>query len=200
MFEEVVANRSAKIGIDHPDTLRAMSNLALAHQHAGRTDAAVKMLEDVVRLRKSKLGLDHPDTLKSMNDLAGAYLETKRWHDAELVLRPCLDLRQKRATADWRRFLTMSQLGASLAAQKKYAEAEPLLVDGYEGMVFHKSEIPAYRKKDLTAAASRIVPFYEALGKGTKSTCGAARSRGLRIRLLLGRERAANRRDENTSA
>ena len=63
----------------------------------------------------------------------------------------------------------MSQLGAALAAQKIYAEAEPLLVEGYEGMVLHKSEIPAHRKKDLTAAASRIVPFYEAWGKSEKA-------------------------------
>lgn len=101
-------------------------------------------------------------------DPKGAYLEKHYWHDAEGMLRSCLGLREKQGSADWRRYLTMSQLGAALAAQREYAEAEPLLVDGYQGMELHKSESPAHRKKVLTAAASRILPFYEVWGKADK--------------------------------
>jgi eukaryotic-like serine/threonine-protein kinase len=32
-------------------------------------------------------------------------------------------------------------LGASLAGQKKYAEAEPLLIEGYQGMLARKDRI-----------------------------------------------------------
>jgi serine/threonine protein kinase/tetratricopeptide (TPR) repeat protein len=169
IFEEVLAARKAKLGPDHPDTLKSLSNLALARQDAGRAAEAVTILEEVVRLRTSKLGPAHTDTLKSLNDLAGAYLETKRWGDAERLLRSCLARREQQQPDDWRRYQTMSQLGAALAAQEKYAEAEPLLIGGYEGLKAREATIPAHRRKDLTAAASRIVPFYEAWGNPAKA-------------------------------
>ena len=127
------------------------------------------MFKEVLQLREGKLGPQHADTLKSMNDLATAYLETSRWPDAEELLRKCLQLREKATPDDWRRFHTMSQLGSSLVALGRNAQAEPLLIAGYEGMKRRETEIPAYRKKDLAAAATRIVAFYEAWGKPEKA-------------------------------
>jgi serine/threonine protein kinase/tetratricopeptide (TPR) repeat protein len=170
MFEEVLAIRRAKLGPDHPDTLTTQDNLALVYQEAGRIDEAIPKFEEVLGLRKLKLRPDHPDTLTSRNLLAAAYLDSKRWSDAETLLRECLELRVKTRPEEWRRFHTMSQLGAALAAQKQYDEAEPLLIGGYEGLKSREAKIPPQRKKDLTAAASRIVPFYEVWGKPEKAT------------------------------
>jgi hypothetical protein len=61
----------------------------------------------------------------------------------------------------------MSQLGAALDGQKKYADAERLLVDGFEGLLAHKTQIPARQKRELAAACARIPPLYEALGQPT---------------------------------
>ena len=50
--------------------------------------------------------------------------------------------------------------------QKKYAEAEPLLVSGYEGLkLAEEASIPANGKKRLTEAVERLVQFSEATGK-----------------------------------
>jgi non-specific serine/threonine protein kinase/serine/threonine-protein kinase len=168
LFEEVLVWRRAKLGADHPDTIKSLSNLAVTYQAVDQTAKAVPRFEEVLRLRKEKLKPNHPDTLKSMNDLAGAYLEVCRWSDAEVLLRECLQLRKKTTPDDWRRFQTMNQLGFSLVAQKKFSEAERLLIDGYEGMKVHEPQISAYNKKELTAAAKRIVSLYEAWGKPGK--------------------------------
>ena len=45
---------------------------------------------------------------------------------------------EKQQPDDWQRFRAESLLGASLTGQKKYAEAEPLLLEGYEGMASAK--------------------------------------------------------------
>ena len=63
----------------------------------------------------------------------------------------------------------MSQLGTLLAAQGNRTEAEPLLTGGYEGMKIRETKIPAHRKKDLEAAGSRIVSFYEGWAKPEKA-------------------------------
>ena len=56
-----------------------------------------------------------------------------------------------------------------MAGQKKYPEAEPLLIRGYEGLKARAADIPAKRQKVLTEAAARIVPFYEVWGKEDKA-------------------------------
>ena len=43
---------------------------------------------------------------------------------------------------DWSRFNTMSQLGGALLGQGRYAEAEPLVIEGYEGMKARAAKIP----------------------------------------------------------
>jgi serine/threonine protein kinase len=167
--EEVLKLYQAKLGTDHPDTLISMNNLGRSYRAAGRLSAAVLLIEETLRLRKAKLGSDHPDTLSTMNDLAGAYLETRRWTEAESTARQCLGFREAKSPDDWPRFYTMSQLGASLAGQKKYAEAEPLLVQGYEGLKARQAKISAPSKKYLVEAAARIVPFYETCGRADKA-------------------------------
>ncbi len=164
LFEKVLALRTIKLGHDNPDTLRSLHNLATSYREAGRTNEAIPLFEQAVTLRKAKLKPDHPDTLASMNSLAAAYLDTQQWAKAEVVLQDCLKLREQTQPDDWRRFHTMSQLGASLAGLGKYADAEPMLIDGYEGLRAREAKIPPRFKKDLTAAASRIVPFYEKWG------------------------------------
>jgi len=60
---------------------------------------------------------------------------------------------------------TKSLLGASFFGQRKYAEAEPLFLQGYEGMKARDKAIPPQHKKRLSAARERLVQLYDAWGK-----------------------------------
>ena len=66
-------------------------------------------------------------------------------------------------------------LGGSLLGQKKYAEAEPLILAGYEGMKGREAKIPAHGKLRLTEAAERVVRLYEAWGKPEKAAAWKAK-------------------------
>jgi hypothetical protein len=100
-----------------------------------------------------------------MNNLANAYQEKGDFARAERILRESLTLRQKKQPNAWRTFHTQSQLGGSLLGQKNYAEAEPLLRAGYEGLKQREATIPAASKKYLTEALERLVQLYDAWGK-----------------------------------
>ena len=89
--------------------------------------------------------------------------------DAEPFIRECLAIREKKLPEDWTRFNAMSLLGGSLLGQKKYDEAEPLLIQGYEGMKAREAKIPAQSKIYLAQAAERIVALYDAWGKPEKA-------------------------------
>jgi hypothetical protein len=76
---------------------------------------------------------------------------------------------RKKQPDDWQRFRAESLLGASLAGQKEYGEAVPLLIEGYQGMVERKNQIRVGDWHHLKRAHEWIVQLYEAWGKPQKA-------------------------------
>jgi non-specific serine/threonine protein kinase/serine/threonine-protein kinase len=169
LYEEILAARQAKLGPEHPDVAKTVYSLAYSYRRAGRLAEAIRRHEQALALRKAKLPAEHPDTIASVGQLGSAYLESQRFADAEAVLRECLALREKKEPDRWQRFQTMSHLGAALAGQQKYAEAERPLVDGFDGLLTRERQIPPPLKGELAAAGARIPPFYEAWGRPTEA-------------------------------
>ena len=60
-------------------------------------------------------------------------------------------------------------LGASLAGQKKYADAMPLLVEGYTGMLARKNRMAALDHYHLDRGREWLVQLYRALGQPEKA-------------------------------
>ena len=52
-------------------------------------------------------------------------------------------------------------LGSCLLAQKKYAEAEALLLQGYEGLKERQATLAGPGRRWLTEATERLVRYYE---------------------------------------
>src|SRR5262249_17391900 len=81
-------------------------------------------------------------------------------------LRQYLDLAREKLPDGWRRSSAESELGACLLGQKKYAEAEPLLLRGYEGVRRYEDRIPTRsRQSRQIEALERLVRLYEETGK-----------------------------------
>src|SRR5262249_50502498 len=150
----------AKLGPDNPQTSKAEILLALAYRDSNRLDQAIPMLEGIVKRINEKVGNEHLEALVATNHLVKAYLDARSWTEAEAKARECLETLTRRFPEEWQRFSAMSQLGAALAGRKGYKEAEPLLIEGYEGMKAREGKIGNLSKKYLTDAAARIAPFY----------------------------------------
>ena len=89
-------------------------------------------------------------------------LSAKAFDQAEPLLRECLAIREKTQPDVWSTFNTKSMLGGALLGQKKYAEAEPLLLAGYEKMKQREKTIPPEGKIRIPEAIERLVQLYEA--------------------------------------
>jgi hypothetical protein len=100
-----------------------------------------------------------------LNGLGSNLLRQRRWSEAGTVLREALKLRQKQSTQAWTTFNSMSLLGGALLGQNKYVEAEPLLVEGYQGMQARAKSISLIGKIRLSEAAERLVELYRATKK-----------------------------------
>jgi hypothetical protein len=62
----------------------------------------------------------------------------------------------------WTTFNAKALLGAALLGQNKYAEAEPLLLGGYQGMKQLEAAIPPKVRFRLTETLQRLVWHYQA--------------------------------------
>jgi eukaryotic-like serine/threonine-protein kinase len=85
--------------------------------------------------------------------------------EAEAVVREALTFREAKEPDAWTTFNTKSMLGGAPLGQKKYAEAEPLSKDGYEGMKLRTEKIPPEGKVRLTEALDHLIELAEATGK-----------------------------------
>jgi hypothetical protein len=135
------------------------------------TMAALLVASAVVStwMRQRALGDAHPDTLMARALLGRVVLLQQKYAAAETTLRTALADYEKNAPDIWERYGCQSLLGESLANQKKFVEAEPLLLSGYNGMVQRQASIPVPDRVDLSEAGARIVRMYQAWGQLDKA-------------------------------
>jgi hypothetical protein len=112
--------------------------------------------------------MEHPAIAKVFD--AGSTLQGTPYFVMEYVAGvPITAYCDRHRPDDWQRFRATSLLGASLAGQNKYAEAEPLLLDGYQGMAVRKDRMGVPDWFHLDRAREWIVQLYEAWGKPAKA-------------------------------
>ena len=87
------------------------------------------------------------------------------WQDAEPLIRESMRMQNKLQPDHWTTFNIQAVLGWVLLSQKRYDEAEPLLLQGYDGMKQRDASIPPRGKIRLSEALQWLVQLYEATGK-----------------------------------
>ncbi len=159
-----------KMGSDHPLTLECRNNLGKVYEAIGRWSGA----EDLYRLtlagRRKTVKPDNPFLASDCAQLGHLLLDQLRWSEAEPLLREALDILAKATPDDWRHYAATSLLGGALLGQGRLAEAESLIVPGYEGMKAREAHICASDRFHLREATERLVHLYEAWERTEKAT------------------------------
>ena len=160
--------RRRVLGPEHPDTLVTLSDIASMYQRQGKYALAETYAAQRPGGAAARLGPRRMATMVSAADLALAYLSQGKFAESEPLARAAVEVDRKKQPDDWQRFRAESLLGASLAGQKRYGEAEPLLLEGYQGMMARKDrmEVPDWYHGDL--AREWVVQLYQAWGKPEK--------------------------------
>ncbi len=157
LLEEV--NGAAK---RHPQLAWIRGPLLHAYAEAGEEiKLALLLLEGLPEARRS-LPSEGPELAGMLARIGVGLLKGGKWEEAEPLLRESLAIRERTEPAGWSTFNSKSMLGGALLGQRKYADAEPLLLQGYEGMKAREMAIPPQGRLRLTEAAGRLVELYEA--------------------------------------
>jgi tetratricopeptide (TPR) repeat protein len=91
----VLEARRREPGEDHPDTLRAMDDLAELYQKQGDFAKAEPLYLQALEVKRRRLGEDHPDTFKGVNDLAVLYMSQGELTKAEPLLLKTLEIARR---------------------------------------------------------------------------------------------------------
>ena len=89
--------------------------------------------------------------------------------EAEPLLREWLAGQAKGQSDVWTSFDTRPMLGGVLLRQTKYADAEPLLLKGYEGMKAREKTTPSQFTIRITEALDRLIELHTATNEADEA-------------------------------
>jgi eukaryotic-like serine/threonine-protein kinase len=165
----------AKLGMDHPAALGNLTDMVQAYKAAGKLDRAAQVIDELAQFCSRNEAADSLRYASAISQLGRMLLDEKRWAEAERALRRGLAIREAKQPDLWPTFNVKSLLGAALLFQGKFAQAEPLVLAGYEGLKTRESALSGKTKPRLAEAAARIIQLYEAWGKKDKAESWRAR-------------------------
>ncbi|MBV8829804.1 MAG: serine/threonine protein kinase [Acidobacteriaceae bacterium] len=163
-YLKVLDLRRRVLGKEHPQTLATMGDLAHLYVKEKKYTEAEPLFSTLVDARRRLWGEDDIRTLNAMNGLALVYLYNGKPKQSEAVIRGALD-HLVNSPDSWRRFDDESLLGASLTAQKRYAEAEPLLISAHQQLLEREASIPVSNRFIIDRAGRWILQLYDHWGK-----------------------------------
>jgi tetratricopeptide (TPR) repeat protein len=165
LYEECFRLRTATLGPEHQDTLTSMSNLGTTYAETGHGEKAASTLSAYIEAQRKRLPKEDVRFAVELAEVSLPLLRCNQFTTAEGMLRECYTLRAKKEPRSWSTFNAQSMLGGALLGQKKYADAEPLLVKGYEGLKAREKAIPKEGATRIPEALDRLVVLYTALEK-----------------------------------
>ncbi|KAJ7614873.1 hypothetical protein FB45DRAFT_1109088 [Roridomyces roridus] len=162
LYELNLQRQRELLGKHHPDTLRAMANLAATYWQLGRYREAEPLEISVLKQRQKLLGDDHPDTLRAMANLAATYRQLGRYREAEHLKGSVLKQRQKLLGDDHPDTLrAMANLAATYGQLGRYREAEPLEIS----VLKQRQKLLGDDHPDTLRAMANLAATYGQLGR-----------------------------------
>jgi tetratricopeptide (TPR) repeat protein len=161
MYREVLGMRRKLLGARHPHVARSLNNLAVFLQQHGDSRAAEPLYREALSIADQSLVPVHEERASYLRGLASVLLDQRRSAEAEPLAREALAIFREKAPDSWRAADAESVLGGCLAAQRRFEEAEPLLVGAYEAL----AKDPADGKRRAGEAQARVSALYKAWGR-----------------------------------
>jgi serine/threonine protein kinase len=169
------AEQAAALYRSHPDwsaegrknTLDAINE---SLKNLGEFTEAVSIQKERLPILRATRPADDPEIRNALAELTWTLLFSDQYLEAEPIARECLAMHERTDPDDYGKFWVQGMLGESLTKQKRYTEAEPLLLSAYEGVKKHENEIGSdWRGLFLGETIGRVADFYKATHQPEKT-------------------------------
>ena len=150
----------------------ALNTYSRALQRAGRFEDADRLLRKALELARNEsepTAREHAMALV-LQHLAPNLLFQSRYKEAEQVARNAIAARRKGGRpVNWPEFHLMSVIGGALIGQRKIAEAEAFLVQGYAGLKENEAIMNPGFGHWVVQAVERLNRYYETTNQPEKA-------------------------------
>jgi tetratricopeptide (TPR) repeat protein len=170
LHENVLDGIKSTNGPQHPSTIWPMMTYGQVCLRAGELDRADQLLREALALAlKGEVTRGSRTQQSNARGWLALNLHLQQRHtQAEALIRETLAFHQKEFRDSPRTFYWESVLGAILLGQQRYAEAELLILQGYEG-IKKREKTHYFEEIELIEAGDRVVRFYEATNQSEKA-------------------------------
>ena len=159
---QVLNARKRVLGLEHPDTIRAMANLATMYGSLGKYIEAEKLEKQVLEASIKILGVEHPDTIIAMASLASINGRLGKYIQAEKLKMKVLEANIRVLGAEHPdTILAMGNLAATYDSLGKYNEAEKL----EKQVLDARNRILGSEHPGTILAMANLASTYDTLGK-----------------------------------
>jgi len=132
LFKESLSMNRQLFVEPHPEIAANLSNLAQVARDRGDYPEADKLFAQVVAADRQVLGPSHVQVGRALNNWADSVRRSGDAARAEHLLRESIAIHTAALSAGhWQTAVTRSMLAQCLTAQRRFVEAEPLIVDAY---------------------------------------------------------------------
>ncbi len=169
LYLETLRISRRTLGEEHLDTLRYQQNLGTIYLLEQKFSEAESIFATVLIVRQRLLGPEHAETLIALENLGVALSQQRRFADAEKHLRSLLEIRTRLSPGTWREAAASGEVGEVLAGERRFAEAEPLLLAAYEALKTDADKIPATSPIDFRKVAKVLARLYADEGNPTQA-------------------------------
>jgi tetratricopeptide (TPR) repeat protein len=161
LFEQA-ASGIGKQGYPYKHAEQIIPRTIAAYEAARQFDKAVAWRRQWLQVVKQHAGAESLNYAGEMASLGMDLIRQNKYSDAETILRDSLELHEtllkRQQAAPWRIAWVKSMLGEAVLGLKRPADAEPLLVAGYDGLQQDAAAIPVADRQDrLTEAIQRLI-------------------------------------------
>jgi eukaryotic-like serine/threonine-protein kinase len=168
LFRHARDVRKRVLGEDHPYTLNSTFEIGRTYESEGRFREAEQLYSNLAPVRSRVMGARHPVAAGDLLALGRTRIALRKFPEAEVALREALRAMDG-TPAGWQKFEAQSALGASLAGQRQYDEAEPLLLEGHQGMLQRQPTMPLEDRAALLRSRGWLSDLYIRWGKPEKA-------------------------------
>jgi tetratricopeptide (TPR) repeat protein len=110
-----------------------MTTLAENYANRNQYSKSEEVLDQVLKLQR-QYNSPEGNVLMTVVNLGWVRLQQKKYSEAESTLKEASDGLRRVVPNSTERYYAEITLGACLAAQRRFEQAEPLLLSGYEGI------------------------------------------------------------------
>lgn len=161
-------------------SILVQESLADAYLKANKRDEYLLLAQESLSRTRVNFAAGSEELATRLVKIAEMYLQFSNFREAVDLLREAVKIRDAKTPDAWNTFHARSVLGGGLlglarapenaeSKSRLLAEAEPLLVSGYEGMKSRETSIPFQSRTRIPDSLERLIELNNALDKHTEA-------------------------------